>query len=74
MIEFLIKNQLSWLETRGLIKFWTSIGKDIYKIIKVIFFNITGQIKDYLLSELKFGKRYEEILDFIQGKAEDLGE
>ena len=27
-----------------------------------------------LLSEIKFGKRYEEILDFIQGKAEDLGE
>ena len=51
-----------------MIKFWTSIGKDIYKIIKVIFFIITGQIKDYLLSELKFGKRYEEILDFIQGK------
>ena len=46
----------------------------IYKIIKVIFFNITGQIKDYLLSELKFGKRYEEILDFSQGKAEGSGE
>lgn len=57
-----------------MIKLWTSIGKDIYKIIKVIFFNITGQIKDYLLSELKFGKRYEEILDFIQGKAEGSGE
>ena len=27
-----------------------------------------------LLSELKFGKRYEEILDFIQGKAEGSGE
>lgn len=26
-----------------------------------------------LLSELKFGKRYEEILDFIQGKAEGSG-
>lgn len=49
------------------------MGKDIYKIIKVIFFNITGQIKDYLLSEFKFGKRYEEILDFIQGKAEGSG-
>ena len=57
-----------------MIKLWTSIGKDIYKIIKVIFFNITGQIKDYLLSELKFGKRYEEILDFSQGKAEGSGE
>lgn len=57
-----------------MIKFWTSIGKDIYKIIKVIFFNITGQIKDYLLSELKFGKRYEKILDFSQGKAEGSGE
>lgn len=27
-----------------------------------------------LLSELKFGKRYEKILDFIQGKAEGSGE
>lgn len=27
-----------------------------------------------LLSELKFGKRYEEILDFSQGKAEGSGE
>ena len=26
-----------------------------------------------LLSESKFGKRYEEILDFIQGKAEGSG-
>ena len=24
----IIKNQLSWLETRGLIKLWTSIGND----------------------------------------------
>ena len=27
-----------------------------------------------LLSEFKFGKRYEEILDFSQGKAEGSGE